>query len=363
MSVLTYAAKIYKRFSRAQYLAWAVIVLAVAALFVIGFFLGRNSAAATMRDCGEGPEMNSIANNPDSGGGCGALTPDELITDINNGDPDDQAGIFAHFGLPAGSYDRFKATARTGTAFQDGTIKVDDQVVMTDAWSIGRKKFGYSQAYPIEGVGSYFKSAHTDVLKSNIPVMVMFDTNGEVEAAVLKSCGNPVKGKKVKSSAECKKLNKQPVEGKENTYKFTTEVALTGLAKVVKVEYFANGVQFAREDKPSTPVTKTFTEDTTVVAKVTVSFPGKQKKQIESELCKQQITVKKKEVPPPAVVEQPKPTPEQPKPQVLPAKVEAAVTPLPVTGPEGAAGLFVGTSLAGAIGHRLYMIYRGRKNR
>lgn len=362
MSVFTYTSKIYQRLARAQYLAWALIVLAVAMLFVVGFVLGRQSAAATMRDCGEGPEMNSIANNPDSGGGCGALTPEELITDINNGDPDDQAGIFAHFGLNSGNYDQFKSSSRSGTAYKDGTIKVDGETVMTEAWSIGRKQFSYSQPYPIEGVGSYFKSAHTDVLKSDMPIMVMFDSKGEVETAVLKSCGNPVKGKKVKSNAECKKLTKTPVEGKEDTYKFTTEVGLTGLAKVEMVEYFADGEKFGSEAKPDTPVTKTFTKDTTVVAKVTVSLPGKQKRVIESELCKQHIEVKKKEVPQPPAAQKPQPKPEQP--QVLPAKIEQpAPQPLPVTGPSGVAGLFIGTSLAGTIGHRLYTSYRNRKSR
>lgn len=361
MSVFTNTAKIYRRITRTQYLAWVAIVVAVTALFAIGFALGRQSAAETMRDCGEGPEMNSIANNPDSGGGCGALTPAELITDIKNGDPDDQAGIFAHFGLAAGDYDRFKGTARSGTAYRDGTVKVDGETVMTEAWSIGRKQFNYSQPYSIDGAGTYYKSANTDVLKSDLPVMVMFDSEGTVETAVIKNCGNPVKGKNVKSSAECKKLNMQPVEGKENTYTFTTEVGLVGLAKVVKVDYYVDEgsgpVLFKTEAKPETPVTREFNKSATVVAKVTVSLPGNNKKVVEGELCKQQVKVQGKEVPPPAPE---KPKPEQPK---APERVEKPQQPLPVTGPADAAGIFVGTSLAGTIGHRLYAIYQNRKRR
>lgn len=357
MSVLTYAAKMtkfYKKFTPRQYLTLAVLVVALAAMLALGFMIGRNSAAAALRDCGDEVNgvRNSIANNPNSGGGCGALSPAELVDqDIPNGDPDDQAGVFAHFGLTPDKYERFKNEAKMGIAKFNGDIVVEDQVVARNAWSIGRVGFDYSSEFPIEGVGTYFKSAHTDVLQSEIPIMVLFDEHGTMEAAVLTSCGNPVKAEKVVSSAECKKLHKTPVEDKKNTFAFTTEVELKGLAELVKVEYFANGEKFAEEEDPSTPVTKTFTEDSTIVAKVTVAFPGDKTKVIESELCKQMVEVKKKEAPP---AEKPK---EQPK--VKAAKVEQPK--LPVTGPADAAGLFFGTSLAGVIGHHLYRAYHNRR--
>lgn len=364
MAIFTETAKVWRRVFVAQYVILGVAVLALAGLIIAGLAVGKHSLAATARSCGDVVDgvHNSIANNPDSGGGCGSLTPEELITDINNGNPDDQAGIYAHFGLSSGDYTRFKNTARMGVAKMNGDIIVDDEKVMTDAWSIGRVKFSYSSEYPISGVGTYFKSAHTDVLKSEIPVMVMFDGEGSVEAAVLTSCGNPVNGQKVKSSAVCKKLIKTPVEGKKNTFSFTTDVGLTGLAKVVKVDYFVDEgsgpVLFKSEPNPDTPVTKEFTKDATVIAKVTVSLPGKQNKVVESQECRQQVAVKK-EVPPP---------PEQPKeqPKVMPATTvkppaPAPAQPLPATGPGGLAGLFVGTGLAGAVGHRIYTVYRGKR--
>jgi ubiquitin len=358
MSVVTYAAKLskfskfYKRYTPRQYMMAAILALAMAAMLALGFMIGRNSAAAALRDCGEevGGVHNSIANNPDSGGGCGALSPEELITDINNGNPDDQAGVMAHFGLPSSSYDRFKNEAVMGVAKMNGDIVVDDEVVMKNAWSIGRVQFSYSQPYPIDGVGSYFKSAHTDVLQNEVPVMVLFDGSGAVETAVLTSCGNPVMGEKVISSAECKDLRKVPVKEKENTYSFTTDVNTEGLADIVKVEYFANDEKFAEEENPATPVTKTFTENATVEARVTVRFPGGATKVLPSELCKEVVEVKKPEIKPAAVE---KPKPQQPKVEAV--KVEEK---LPVTGPESALGIFVGTSLAGAIGHRLYTILR-----
>lgn len=358
MVVLTNIGKMYKKFTPRQYLAFGFIVVASALLVVVGFVIGRNSAAAALRDCGDEVNgvHNSIANNANSGGGCGALSAEELITDINNGNPDDQGGVMAHFGLTAAKYQRFKAEAVTGIAKTNGDIEVDGKVVMKNAWSIGRVKFSYSSDYPIDGVGNYFRSAHTDVLKQDIPTLVLFDEEGAVEFAVLTTCANPVHADKVRSSAECKKLHMTPVEGKKDTYSFTTEVATTGSAVVEKLEYFANGEKFGETTNPATPVTKAFTEDATVVVKVTVSFPGGKKKVIESELCKAEVKVKKKEVPP---------TPEQPKPEkpkVLPAKVEAVKPPpLPVTGPADAAGIFFGTSAVGAIAHRLYTLWRTRK--
>lgn len=334
----------------------------MAGLIAAGLAIGQRSFAAVSRDCGPeaGGVHNSIANNPDSGGGCGALTPAELVDeDIPNGNPDDQGAIFSHFGLSPGDYGRFKS-AEMGVAKMNGDIVVDNETVMTDAWSIGRVKFSYSTDYPISGVGTYYKSMHTDVLKSDIPVMVMFDDNGEVEAAVLTSCGNPAKGEKIRHNAVCKDLIKTPVSDKKNTFTFTTDFDTSELVDVVKLDYYANGELF---DTTSTPeeATKqmTFTEDTTVVVKVTISLPGDKTKVIESEACKEFIEVKKKEVPPPE-------KPKEERPKVQPAAVVKAPPPppaakiLPVTGPSELAGLFVGTSLAGAAMHRLYKAYRGR---
>ena len=234
--------------------------------------------------------------------------------------------------------------------------------ILQNAWSVGRVKFSYSSEYPISGVGTYYKSMHTDVLKSEIPVMVMFDGDGTAEAAVMTSCGNPVQGEKVKSSAVCKKLNKMPVSGKENTFTFNTDVSVTGLAKVTKLEYFANGELFDTTTSPEeTTKQMTFTEDTTVVVKVTVSLPGGKTKVIVSELCKQFIEVKKKEVPPP---------PEKPKeqPKVQPAivakptpKPPAPAQPMPVTGADGALQVFAGVTAIGALGHRLIAAYRSKR--
>ncbi len=373
MSVVTYATGVYRKLTRAHYINLMLIILAVAALLAMGFFLGRHSAAATIRDCSE----NSIDKDPEAGGGCGAVNATELCTDMTVNKPGDLQAVYGHFGLNLA--DCKGGGFAMGEVTRQGNLVVDGQTVMTGVWTMGRTTLGGKQPTAIQvGSNTYYHSAPEasfgDDVQS-ISAIVLFDGDGTVQAAVLGSCGNPVtKGEKVVSSAECKKLNKTPVKGKKNTYSFTTEVALAGHAQVVKVDYYidegSGPVLFKSEPKQDTPVVKEFTKDAKVIAKVTVALPGKKSRVVESEACTQIIEVAKKEVPPKPVPEKPQPKPEQPtptpkpQPQVQSATVvQATPQPLPVTGPADAAGLFVGTSLAGAIGHRLYMAYRSRSRR
>lgn len=281
-------------------LASGVVVLLVAVLG-IGFEVRPYTYAAAGRDCGDEVNgvHNSIANNPNSGGGCGALTPAEHITDLTTGSPDDQAAVAAHFGLPASEYDNFKNHAVMGTAKQNGEV-VDNEgrVVMNNAWSIGRVQFSYGSPYtPLSGVGSFFKSMHTDVLQQDLPVMLMFDEEGSVQTAILTSCGNPSNGEKVKSGAKCKDLIMTPVEGKKNTYSFTTDATKFGHAQFVKFEYFAdegNGEKLlGTGDSPTDAVEATFTKDATVKVKITVSVPGNKQRVIVSDHCVKEVKVHK----------------------------------------------------------------------
>jgi hypothetical protein len=174
---------------------------------------------------------------------------------------------------------------------------------MTDAWSIGRSKFWYSTNYSING-HTYYKSMDTQVLLSDLPVMVMFDENGVAEFAAMNACGNPVGGNKRTPSAECKALNKVAIDGKENTYKFNASVSTDqfGLAKVTELNYYYNdgsGDKLFATTTNADDFTKeiTFTKAVTVTVKVTVSLPGKQTKVItDLTLCTKKIGVVKKEV-------------------------------------------------------------------
>lgn len=224
-----------RQISTKQLVVAGAFSIGLAASIGLGMSVRGNLSAAIIRDTNQANSIDNSNNN----GGIGAADANELIKDINDGGVPDLKGIYTHFGMDPTEYNRFLQTAKPGMAKTNGQIIVDGQVVMDQAWSIGRTKFSYSTAYPISGVGTYYKSMHTSVLKQDLPVMVMFDANGNVEFVVMNACGNTVEGIRVNSSATCKALvaNQPDKTKKPNTYVFTTDAAFTGNAKLSRVVY------------------------------------------------------------------------------------------------------------------------------
>jgi len=302
MSFITKLVQKYKRATPKQLVLGGVFMLALAGAIGGGLASKQMSSAAvfTGRDC----SFNSI-DYANWNGGCGAQSATELVNDISSSSkagnhPNDLAKVYTHFGLSSSNYGHFKSTVKYGIAYQNGNVVVDGQTVMKNAWSIGRTKFSYARNYTIPGDGNkYYASDHTDVLKSDLPVMVMFDDNGTAQFVVIEACGNPVGGTRVLSGAECKHLNKTPVSGKENTYRFTTDATTFGYGKITKYQYFYNDgngdIKFAETTSGSQAVEKTFTKAAKVTVRVTVSLPGGKSKTITADLCSKQIGVVKKE--------------------------------------------------------------------
>jgi hypothetical protein len=291
---------------------------------------------------------------------CGASSASEFIGKITG----DMSAVYAHFGLSASDYDDFKSKAVAGVAKKDGTV-VDDKgnVVMEDAWSIGRTHFEFAEPYgPLDSVGQFFRSAHatTPVLAQDLPVLILFDKEGTVKFAVITSCGNPIQAKKVKSGAECKDLIKEEVKDKKNAYRFTTDAHKFGFAEFLKFDYFfddGSGKQhIATTERADEPVEKTFDKDAKVWVEITVILPGNNEKVVIDEACATEVKVKKEE-------NKEEKKEEKPVVKVLSVKEEKPAPPakLPVTGPASLAALFTGVSAAGAIGHHLYI--SRRKNR
>ncbi|HSW80335.1 MAG TPA: PKD domain-containing protein [Candidatus Saccharimonadales bacterium] len=272
----------------------AFVVAAAVAVLGIGL-LGYNKVfAGTTRDC----SGNSI-DYKNLNGGCGAANPSEFIKDVQANNPNDLKTIYSHFGLQTNEYNRFVSSARMGMAYMDGTIKVDGQTVATNAWSIGRTNFGYTSPYKIAGK-TYQKAADTRVLLSNIPVMVLFNSKGEMEFAVMTACGNPAEGTHVTPKYSCDLLQKTHVSG--NTYSFTTKASASQNAKVEKVIYsFGDGTSFTATSLTQ-KVNHTYATSGTFTAtvKVIVSVPGKQTVTVTSANCETKITI----TPPPKPFEQ-----------------------------------------------------------
>ncbi|MDB5166446.1 MAG: hypothetical protein JWM37_518 [Candidatus Saccharibacteria bacterium] len=222
---------------------------------------------------------------------CGASTPADFIAKTNANATGDLPAIYADYGLVNSQFGKFVSTAKMGTAMRDGRIVVDGMTVATDTSSIGRTGFSYSHPKTIGGK-TYYESKTTDVQKSDIPVMVMFDDKGVMQFAVLTACANPINGKPVTPSYSCDQLNKTAVPGKLNTYQFSTKASAANNATVTKVVYdFGDGTKVEKTN-PAEVVEHTYSQPGNYVAQVTVSVkvPGSEVT-VTSANCKTPIKV------------------------------------------------------------------------
>ncbi len=224
---------------------------------------------------------------------CGTNTPRGFIAVARtNGVHDDLQSIYDRFGLSTDSYDQFASHAVQGIANQDGTIEVDGQTVATDAWSIGRTHFSYAKPFNNDGK-TYFWSMNNQVLQQSLPVMVMFNPKGQMQFAVMNSCGNPTMGTAVKPKFSCDLLKKSKVQGMSDTFDFSTVASASDNAKVVKVVYdFGDGSNNVVATSLTKKVRHTFAPGTwTVRVTVFVSLPGSQTVTITSASCEKQVSI------------------------------------------------------------------------
>lgn len=269
---------------------------------------------------------------------------------------DDGAGhndlqqIFNQFGFSNSQADRdnFLNNGVEGVAKQNGDIQVDGVTVAHNASSFGRTRECQGsepiQEMAIPGTSTtIFGNTNAQTLvDDNQQVIAMFDDTGTLQFAVLPSCGNAEKFVPVKSNFKCDLIHSHPVDNQANTFTFTTDLTVTGLAKLDHVEYnFGDGspvVSVPNGDTPTPP--HTFTQTSTVTSTVFVTLPGhKQPVSNTSPTCETTITVK------------------PPTPPVTP--VTPTVPPvLPNTGAGNVIGLFAGVTLGGALVARWIQLRR-----
>jgi len=256
------------------------VALAVAGLAVFGGMLAHSASAA---DC----DNNAIMH-------CGTGSASNFISRVKsnnsgNGHHDLKA-VYAHYGLEPADYDKFVKYARPGTAYKDGRVVVDGQVVARGGKSIGRLASYQGSGYFKQSIGSntYYGNTNAKAFKSNsIPVMVLFNSRGVMQFAVLTSCGNPEFGPPVKPTYSCNLLKKQAVSGKKNTYSFTTSASAGNNAKIAKLVYDFGDGHKATTTSPSAPVQHTFSQPGSYTVKVTVyvHLPGNQTTTVTSADC------------------------------------------------------------------------------
>lgn len=232
---------------------------------------------------------------------CGASNKGSFINQVRNGDGrnGDLKAVYAEFGLKnEQDYNDFATHAKQGVMNRQGEIYVNGQLVATDGLSMGRYNFGGNHAKNIAGKTYYYDTPSKRWASgtNTMDVMVWFDENGTVIAAIMNACGNPVPYMtRIKSSAECKGLISEKV--KKNVYRFSAKTAsVAGNAKVVKYNYYKNGKLFDSKTNPSDK-TKEVTIDgkTTIEVKVEISLPGGKKKEVPASICKTVIEKEKEE--------------------------------------------------------------------
>jgi hypothetical protein len=210
---------------------------------------------------------------------CGFTSKSALISTIKSGDGKghkDLTAIYNEFGLPASEYSRFVDEAQPAVVNRDGTVVVAGQVVATNAVTFGRYIGTHS------GAGMVTKTIGSTTIYGNAPSRtfgpyssmtgyVLFDASGTPEFIILDTCGNTVTATLVKSSVACNLLNATPVNGKLNTYDFTSSASVGGLASLTEYAYdFGDGSGNVTKTNGSDVVEHKYSKVGTFTAMVTV---------------------------------------------------------------------------------------------
>ncbi len=136
---------------------------------------------------------------------CGVWSVSELRKAYNNDSTPGLKNIFNGMGISSNMINN--STIKEGTVGKDGKVKVDGKVVATDASSAGRTVMSHTtqRVKRTHGGTTYYESPTSDSFRSKtLASYVILDKDGRFQGAVVKDCGNPVKGKPVTPTPEPK---------------------------------------------------------------------------------------------------------------------------------------------------------------
>lgn len=123
---------------------------------------------------------------------CGVTNGTDFKSKYYQNEAGDLYDIYLHYDIDPTHVQR---RGVEGTINRDGTIKVGNRTVATDAKSLGRSQKSYSTPVTISGK-TYHESRSQDVLaQSSLPVLVVMDENDRFQYAIIKDCANPATGK------------------------------------------------------------------------------------------------------------------------------------------------------------------------
>lgn len=155
------------------------VALAVGAVVALS---GMNAQAiSSYRDC----EDDTIIK-------CGALSESELLQHYDNNVGDVQH-IYAHYGINRSDLAGTTSTIKHGTVYQDGTVKVDGEIVATNASSLSRLPFSDKSGnkpnkITINGATLY-EGPNMSIFLQPVDAFIFF-RDGQFYKAILSACGN-----------------------------------------------------------------------------------------------------------------------------------------------------------------------------
>ncbi len=160
---------------------------------VVGGFVGllvvtllhRVSPAAALsmnvsRDC----TANAVIN-------CGAINTDELKSRYAQAGV---AAIYRYYGISAEDIKNIGSTAVAGTAYKDGSIKLNStgKVIATGSTSAGRQPISGSTRLSSGGV-TFYDTPSTRAFRSNAIAVYVVMQDDQFKFAIVPNCGNPVR--------------------------------------------------------------------------------------------------------------------------------------------------------------------------
>lgn len=252
------------------------LILGLAVLLGAGGMLinKHNRSEAYAADC----DTNAIIS-------CGVADQQKLKDAYKANTTKDLAQIFEHYKITGAMING--VTAKQGTVYKNGDVKIGNELVATGAQSVGRHNLAGSTAITItKADGSketiYQRKTSTSFVTDSIPALVFVDGNGKFVAAVLKSCGNPVVATpKPKPIYLCKSLQVLDVPSDRNKVSVRaitslSDVTFKYITYTVKVNGKIVGQPIKATNQNAVTVALSQDGDYLIEATVTVDNAGKQ---------------------------------------------------------------------------------------
>lgn len=247
------------------------LALVLVGVFAAGLIHSRTTEASVDRYC----VVNSVVN-------CGVYNQSEL----NNAKADAKAA-YKHFGIPT---DLSKAVQ--GTVKKNGTVVVNGKVVATGVKSMGRTDYTSDSKPLMVGGTKFYTRSVTNSLDHDESAYVFFDSNGIFMGAIMKACGNPAWGEKVKPSYKCESMNTPKMLSRTKVELGTVRASMSDGVKLTKTEYVITNSAGKQVYRGTNRVHNITTPGTyTVKATLTFSVNGKTVTRSSSD-CVKKFTVK-----------------------------------------------------------------------